>query len=98
MSAAARVGRAGGLLVRQTRTSVLVLGTEEDVTILRDTAMAVWAAFGETRTVAEAADTMAARYGVEAEEVLSDILPFIETLVSKGLLVLEPPERPERRP
>ncbi|MEJ7584182.1 MAG: PqqD family protein [Acidimicrobiales bacterium] len=84
---------------------MLLLGSGEEVTVLRDTARAVWEAFADeedeagdgSRTVAEVADAMAARYDVQDGQILRDIRPFIETLLAKHLLVVHPPERPGPR-
>lgn len=76
------------LLWRQTYDRLIILRPgDEECVVLQDTAISLWNCFTKPRSLSEASQMLADSYGVSAEHILKDVLPIVDALFDKGLLV-----------
>ncbi len=70
--------------------AVLVLPRQGRVQVLNEVGTRVWQLIDARRSVAEIVDSICAEYQVDREQAARDTLDFLEDLLAKQLVVLDP--------
>ena len=86
-----RYRRRPELLWRRTvDRAVLLVPGEGDVVELADTGAILWDALACPGTLAEVVTALADVFGMDEDAIRSDVVPVVDELVARGVLVREP--------
>ena len=90
MSAGARYVRRADALWRRSGTTVLALSSESgDIVSITGIGPALWELLAEARTAEDTVGLLSDTYGVSTAQVSAAVVPVLEELDRRGLVVVE---------